>query len=150
MKVDQRLRDIRMEQGMSQEALAEKLNVSRQTISKWENGSARPSADNLAALSDLFGLPVDAFVKEDWMPPEEPEPVVVEVPVEVPVPDPVRYRLWAVLFALLIVIGIAIGALYFRDRPEDSVPVVPWDEAKVEVIDPSTLGDGVPFLPPED
>ena len=57
MKLEQRLRDIRVEQGLSQETLAERVNVSRQTVSKWENGAVRPSADNLAALSQVFGLP---------------------------------------------------------------------------------------------
>ena len=59
MKIEQRLKDIRTEQGFSQETLAELVNVSRQTISKWENGAARPSADNLAALSEAFGLPTE-------------------------------------------------------------------------------------------
>lgn len=152
MKIEQRLRDIRIEQGLSQETLAEKLDVSRQTISKWENGAARPSGENLAALSEVFGLPVDAFLKDDWVPPEEMEPViqVVEVPVEVPVPNPVQYRLWAILFALLVTVGIAVGVLYFQNRPVETAPVASIDEVKVEVIDPSTILDPVPFLPLED
>ena len=73
MKPEQRLHDIRVEQGISQETLAELVHVSRQTVSKWENGVVRPSADNLAALSKVFGLPVDAFLKDDWTPPETVE-----------------------------------------------------------------------------
>lgn len=146
MKIEQRLRDIRVEQGLSQETLAERINVSRQTISKWENGAARPSADNLAALSQVFGLPVDAFLKDDWAPPEEPEqagPVIVEVPV----PAPRNYRLWAILLALVAAIGIAMGILYSHDW--SAAPVSDY-RVKVEVIDPSTLTDPAPFLPPED
>lgn len=150
MKLKRRLHDIRMEQGISQEALAERVNVSRQTISKWENGVVRPSADNLAALSEVFGLPVDAFLKDDWTPPEEPEPVIVEVPVEVPVPvpNPIRYRLWAILFALVVAVGIAVGVLFFREQPdEESVSELTLQS---EVIDPSTWGSGISHLPPED
>ena len=111
MTPEQRLHDIRVEQGISQETLAELVNVSRQTVSKWENGVVRPSADNLAALSKVFGLPVDAFLKDNWTP---PEPVIVEVPVEVPVPAPRNYRLWALLAAALIAAGVMVGVVFFR------------------------------------
>lgn len=143
MKIEQRLRDIRVEQGLSQETLAERVNVSRQTVSKWENGAARPSADNLAALSQVFGLPVDAFLKDDWTPPEEPEPVLVGVPAEVPAPTPKHYRLWALLAAVLVVAGIVIGVILYRGQSEESVS---YDELGSEVIDPSTV-EYVPFIP---
>lgn len=132
MDIGQRLRQVRTVQGMSQEALAEKLDVSRQTISKWENGAAYPSGENLAALSEVFGLPVEALIHDGWTPPEQPEPVVVEVPVEVPVPAPRNYRLWAILLALAVAVGIAVGVLLFRDRPEEPVS---WSELGSEVVD---------------
>lgn len=144
MKIEQRLKDIRTEQGFSQETLAELVNVSRQTISKWENGAARPSADNLAALSEAFGLPADAFLKDDWTPPEQAEPVIVEVPV--PVPAPKNYRLWALLAAALISVGIVIAILCSHDWSE--IPMSDH-QVKVEVIDPSTLEEGISLLPPE-
>lgn len=49
----------RKKQGLSQIELAEALEVSRQTVSKWETGAALPSAENLLALSRLYGVPVD-------------------------------------------------------------------------------------------
>ena len=49
----------RKKQGLSQIELAEALEVSRQTVSKWETGVALPSAENLLALSRLYGVPVD-------------------------------------------------------------------------------------------
>lgn len=144
MKIKQKLRDVRTEQGFSQEALAELVNVSRQTISKWENGAAYPSGENLTALSRVFGLPVEALINDDWTPPEEPEPAVVEVPV--PVPNPIRYRLWAVLIALVVTVGIAVGILYFRDRPEEFVPMAEIGGEIVSV----TPGENIPFLSPDD
>ena len=146
MTIEQRLRNIRTERGLSQEALAELVNVSRQTVSKWENGAAYPSGDNLAALSRVFDLPMDALVNDNWAPPQEPDPVVVEVPVEVSAPAPRRYRLWALLAAVLIAAGIAVGAMLFRELPEDSVSA---DELEGEVIDPSTIGEGILLLPLE-
>lgn len=52
--------------GMSQEALAGKLNVSRQAISKWETGDSEPELSNIKALSLLFGVSVDNFLSQDF------------------------------------------------------------------------------------
>jgi transcriptional regulator with XRE-family HTH domain len=49
----------------SQEELAEKLHVSRQSISKWESGTNYPSLDILVAMSDLFDITLDHLVKGD-------------------------------------------------------------------------------------
>ena len=51
--------------GMSQEALAEKLNVSRQAISKWETGDCEPELSKIKALSLLFGITLDDFLSQN-------------------------------------------------------------------------------------
>ena len=129
MSIKQRIRSIRAEQGISQEALAELLDVSRQTISKWENGQVRP-----------LGVSVDALVKDDWIP-LEPEVQIVEVPVS----RSRNYRLWALLAAAVLVAGILVGALFFRKRPEVFVHST---ELEGEVIDNSMIGGGITLLPP--
>lgn len=53
-----RIRQLRKERGLSQEALANLLDVSRQAVTKWEDGSSLPSTANLLALSALFGIPL--------------------------------------------------------------------------------------------
>lgn len=143
MGIEQRIRNIRVKQGISQEALAELVDVSRQTISKWETGLVCPSADNLAKLSKAFGVPADAFLRDDWIPPE-PEVQVVEVPVEVPVPQPKNYRLWVLLAAVLLTAGILIGALFFQERHEDPVPI---SETESEVVDNLLDDEIAPLLP---
>lgn len=55
----------KMHHGMTQEELAEKLNVSRQTVSKWELDGAYPEMDKLLALCDLFSCSMDKLVRED-------------------------------------------------------------------------------------
>ena len=50
---------------LTQEALAEKLNVSRQTITKWEGGLISPSLEYLIDLSDIFGTTIDSLVKDN-------------------------------------------------------------------------------------
>lgn len=55
MALPEKLYTLRKKSGLSQEQLAEALNVSRQAISKWEGGSATPESDKLLALSNYFG-----------------------------------------------------------------------------------------------
>lgn len=65
MELGQKLRQARQRQGLTQEELAERLHLSRQTISNWENQRSYPDIVSLIALSDLYGLSLDELVKED-------------------------------------------------------------------------------------
>lgn len=62
MKFDENLRAMRKEKDISQEYLAEKMNVSRQTISKWENGTAMPDLKKLGELVELFDTTMDELL----------------------------------------------------------------------------------------
>ena len=59
------LTNIRKSQGLTQLELAEKLNYSDKSISKWEKGEAIPSMEVLATLSQLFNVPIDFFIREN-------------------------------------------------------------------------------------
>ncbi len=65
MTTGEKITALRKEQGMSQEALGEKLGLSRQAVSKWEADQAVPTMDNLMELSKLFGVPVDTLLRPD-------------------------------------------------------------------------------------
>ena len=65
MTFGEKLKALRARLNLSQEALAELLHVSRQAVTKWENGSGMPDLSNLTALSDLFGVSVDTLVREE-------------------------------------------------------------------------------------
>jgi len=54
----------RTSRGMTQEYVAEALGVSRQAVSKWENGTSDPSTANLMALAKLYGLSVDELLQQ--------------------------------------------------------------------------------------
>ena len=54
----------RTSRGFTQEYVAEALGVSRQAVSKWENGTSDPSTANLMALAKLYGLSVDELLKQ--------------------------------------------------------------------------------------
>jgi transcriptional regulator with XRE-family HTH domain len=61
----EKLKSERTKKGWSQEELAEKLFVSRQSISKWENGQNYPSIEIIIKISDLFGLTIDELLRSD-------------------------------------------------------------------------------------
>jgi DNA-binding XRE family transcriptional regulator len=58
------LKENRIRCNMTQEFVAEQLDVSRQAVSKWENGTADPSTGNLLALAKLYDISADALLKE--------------------------------------------------------------------------------------
>lgn len=65
MKLHEKIYTLRKGQNLSQEALSEKLGVSRQSVSKWETGEATPEVSKLLALSELFGVTTDYLLKDD-------------------------------------------------------------------------------------
>jgi transcriptional regulator with XRE-family HTH domain len=62
MEFNNRLYQLRKQRGFSQEELASRLNVSRQTVSKWEVGDSTPDMEKLAAMSELFDVSLDQLV----------------------------------------------------------------------------------------
>lgn len=80
IEIADRLVQLRKENGYSQEALAAKLGLSRQAISKWERAEASPDTDNLMALAALYGTTMDALLNGEQAPekgkpaPAKPKP----------------------------------------------------------------------------
>lgn len=66
MKLSEKIVKLRKQKGLSQEELAECLNISRQTISRWELGSALPDATNIVQLSKLFEVSADYLLNEEY------------------------------------------------------------------------------------
>ena len=58
------LKELRTERNMTQEFVAESLGVSRQAVSKWENGSSEPSTSNLIAIAKLYEIPPEELLKK--------------------------------------------------------------------------------------
>lgn len=65
MQLMEKLQMLRKQNGYSQEQLADKLGIARQTVSKWETGQAVPELNGLILLSELYGVTIDRMVKED-------------------------------------------------------------------------------------
>lgn len=75
-----RIQQLRREHGLSQEQLAEKLNVSRQAVSKWESAQAQPELDKILALSELFCVTTDYLLKGSRGTPPEAGPAPARRP----------------------------------------------------------------------
>lgn len=88
MKLNEKIYACRKKAGLSQEALAERIGVSRQAISKWETGEAAPEISKLPLLARVFGVTAD-WLLDDAAEPEEP------IPDEEPVPEPESRRMYS-------------------------------------------------------
>ena len=62
MKLCEKLYELRRAAGLSQEELAERLNVSRQAVSRWETGETIPSTDTLKEIARVFQVSVDRLL----------------------------------------------------------------------------------------
>ena len=65
MEIGKKLKNARIEAGLTQEKAAEKIDVSRQTISNWENEKSYPDIISVIALSDLYSVSLDELLKRD-------------------------------------------------------------------------------------
>ena len=64
MKFGEKLSFLRKQYGMTQQELAEKLDVSRQAVSRWERMTSDPSTENLISIGKLFEIPVDSLIND--------------------------------------------------------------------------------------
>ena len=122
MALSEKLYQLRRQSGLSQEQLAEKLNVSRQAISKWESGQSFPEAEKLLAISDYFQVSLDGLMKYEAQPPEPPraapEPQETETKPEA-APKDGREGLWLGLIACIGgVLCLLVWGLLSILRPE--------------------------------
>ncbi len=109
MTLGERIQTYRKRAGLSQEALAEQLGVSRQAVSKWELDSAQPDLDKVVALARLFGITTDALLLG-----EEAAPAPKAPPGTAPPPTPAVEKApprWYLLGVLPLAVGV-----YFLGR----------------------------------
>ena len=64
MTTGEKIVKLRKEAGYSQEVFSEKLGISRQAVSKWENGTAMPTSDNMAQIAKLFNVSLSYLLDE--------------------------------------------------------------------------------------
>ena len=70
MNFNDKLLELRKKAGLSQKELGNKLDISRQTVSKWEMGKSTPELDKLVSLSEIFNVSLDELVQDIQIPKE--------------------------------------------------------------------------------
>ena len=139
--LSENIRAIRKSKGLSQEELAIKLNVVRQTISKWEQGLSVPDADMLISLSEAFETPVSTLLGETVMESEVDDLKAISEKLEIVNLQLVqrkttrRKTLYWLLISLCAVIVLIFAVLIALNSP-----YLGWDYS-----DPETAVVGVAF-----
>lgn len=112
MNLANRIQNLRKQNGMSQEALAERIGVTRQAVSKWESEQSAPDMENIIAISDLFEVSTDYLLKGEEHKTTERKSAF-EIDLKSQIPDLVIF-----VSSILNVIGVATGynwMMRFRD-----------------------------------
>ncbi len=115
MTTGEKIAALRREHKLSQEALGEKLGLSRQAVSKWEADQAVPTMDNLMELSRLFGVPVDTLLRPDAPFPADPAEDSEDAPAAAEKPSaprhPIRSKVILIGGAVLLCASLACSAV---------------------------------------
>ena len=99
MTFSDKLIALRRKAGWSQEELAERLNVSRQSVSKWEGAQSMPDFDKIVQLSSLFGVTTDYLLKDGQ---DDPQPAAAETPSPLPRIKALTAAYWLVVVAIFL------------------------------------------------
>lgn len=142
--LNENLVKVRKEQGLTQEALAVKLNVVRQTISKWEKGTAVPDADTLCKIADALDVSVSVLLgdseHEDKLDTASISKSLAQINEQLAIRNRRATNAWKVIcLILLIVIGVLIGKNYFGNNNETLEVLLP---ERIEVSNVYFNGNG--------
>ena len=99
MTFGEKLQALRKAQGLSQEELAQRINVSRQALSKWESGASVPDTENVIALSRLFGVSTDYLLLDEVKASGQTSPAIAW-------PKPRKYLLAAAIVGAVGLVAI--------------------------------------------
>ena len=141
MELKEKLAVLREKQGLSQGEIAEKIIVSRQTVYKWERGTAVPSTENLILLGELYGISLDELVNGDLEAASGGVAVAVEAGADPPVceEDPrKRTGWWKGLVIGLTILIAAVTMIYFamlRDKGQETPRPLPMEDMEWDYID---------------
>lgn len=106
MNIGEKIKQLRKANNMSQEELAEKLRVSRQSVSQWEQNSTLPSLDNLIAISKEFNVSLDDIVKQEAET-NQPKQSVAFFPETKLTYNPKQFKKFKIIDYILIMLSIS-------------------------------------------
>jgi len=102
--VGNRIKRLRKERGLSQEDVAKRLDISRQAVTRWENGRALPSSGHVLKLAELFGVPVESLTGNQ----PEAKPVLTWEQLKADIKAEIKRCIWALWALLLTLLFFAI------------------------------------------
>ena len=109
MEIGKKLKDARMKSGFTQETVAERINVSRQTISNWENEKSYPDIISVIELSSLYSISLDELLKGD-------EKMMEHLEESTNVVKSTRKLIGAILLNIITVILLITLSMFLPDR----------------------------------
>ena len=145
--LNENIKTLRKSKGLSQEELAVKLNVVRQTISKWENGLSVPDSDMLISISEALETPVSILLGESVMEPEADALKAISEKLEV-INLQLAQRKNArrkVFRGLLILLCVAIAVIFGVLTALNSA-YLSWDYSDPEMAVAGTIFHGLEWL----
>lgn len=135
MSLAEKLVILRKQKGLTQMDLAERLNVSRQAISRWEVGAAVPSTENLRGLGDLYGVSVGYFLDDDLTMPCEKADSQEENQT-----GSKRKFVGLVLAVCVLLVSIVIGMIFIKPMNRDQrIPIGEINQEEGDDIPPVTF-----------
>ena len=122
MSLAKKMIELRKQNGLSQQDLADRLGVSRQAISRWETGAVQPLADSVKSLAQVFQVSTDYLLNDDLDTPTPPPTAQPAPPQEEPTPTR-KHRKWLLALAALaaaavLVLVTAAGTAYYLQWKE--------------------------------
>lgn len=102
MKLNEKLLNLRKQKGLSQQELANQLDVSRQSVSKWELNESEPSLNNIIVLSEIFNVSTDYLLKETENQSNENKTKLSSI--------------FLVIGTLVILLGTLVGFMLYQER----------------------------------
>ena len=130
MNFAEKMIELRKQQNLSQQDLADRLGVSRQAISRWETGAVQPLADSVKSLAQVFQVSTDYLLNDDLDTPTPPPTAQPAPPQEKP-KSARKHRKWLLALAALaaaavLVLVTASGTMAYL-RWEEDHPVSMYD-----------------------
>lgn len=137
MNFAEKMIELRKQQNLSQQDLADRLGVSRQAISRWETGAVQPLADSVKSLAQVFQVSTDYLLNDDLDTPTPP-PTAQPAPPQEKSKSTRKHRKWLLALAALaaaavLVLVTAMGTAYYLQwkerQPVSSSDVLSeWDD----------------------
>ena len=108
MSLAKKMIELRKQNGLSQQDLADRLGVSRQAISRWETGAVQPLADSVKSLAQVFQVSTDYLLNDD-LDTHTPPPTAQPAPTPQEEPTPTRkHRKWLLALAALAAAAVLV------------------------------------------